>query len=91
MAELLQVKVLIRNRINHRMIYAMELAAILPVAGSMIRAADHKSSPSLLFPSIKKPSQLPIHIAQGSPVAFHAVMGSAFQVKIVGVMDGIYI
>jgi hypothetical protein len=60
-----QEKLLIRNRIHHRMVDPMKLAPILPIAGSVVRAADDKCPSPLFFPSLKEMSQLPIYMAQG--------------------------
>ena len=79
------------NGIDHRMVDAMKLTAILSITGAVIRAADHKSAAPPLFPSGKQPAQFPIHIPQGCPMAGRTVTGSAFQIKIVGIMDGIHI
>ena len=60
---------LIRNGIDHRMIDPMELASVLPVAGSAIGTADDKGAASLNFPFFKQSSQLPVYVAQSCFVA----------------------
>ena len=70
---------------------AMELAAVFPVAGSMVRTADHEGIAPLLLPSVEQPSQLTVHIPQSSHMASQIVMGCTVQIKIIGIMDGIHI
>ena len=69
---------LIRHSIDHRMVDAVEITAILPITGSMVRAAQHKSTASYLFPDSKQSSKLLIHIAKCSLVALIAVMCCTF-------------
>ena len=78
---------LIRNGIDHRMIDPMELASVLPVAGSVIRKTYYKCIAPFAFPSIQKPAQLAVHIPQCRPVCFKAVALFIFHIKIIGVMD----
>ena len=81
----------IRNSIDRRMIDPMELASILPVAGSVIGTADDKGPAPLFFPMVKQPPQLPVRIAQSRFVAVQVIMGVPFQIEGIGIMDGIHI
>ncbi len=69
---------LIRHGIDNRMVKAMELAAVFPIAGSVVRAANYKSAPALFLPSSKQPPQFAVHIAEGCRMAFYAVSGGFF-------------
>lgn len=66
------------NGIDNRMIDTVELTTVLPITGSMVRAAQHKSTASYLFPGSKQSSKLLIHIAKCSLVALIAVMCCTF-------------
>lgn len=77
----------IRHSIDHRMIDAMEIAAIFSVTSSMVRTADDEYRAPLFFPAGEQASQFPVHIAKRRCVAFQGVMGGPFQVKVVGIVD----
>ena len=91
MSNVSQEKVLIRNRIDNRMIDSMEVASVLAIAGAVIGTADDKGAAPHVFPFIKEPPKLPVHIPEGRLMAVQAVMFCAVQVEIIGVMDGIHI
>ena len=82
---------LIRNGIDHRMIDPMELASVLPVAGSVIGTADDKGISPAFIPAVKQPPKLCIRIAKCGCMALKAVAYSAFQIKIIRIMNCIYI
>ena len=82
---------LIRNGIDHRMIDPMELASVLPVAGSVIGTADDKGIAPLVFPMVKQPPQLPVRIAKRCPVAGQVIMGAAIQIEGIRIMNGVHI
>lgn len=84
-------KVLVGNRIDHRMIDAVELAPILPITGSVIRTADYERASSLLLPPLKQTSKLLIHIPKRRSVAFQTVIQRPLQIKIVRIMNRVYI
>ena len=69
---------LIRHSIDHRMVDAVEITAIFPITGSMVRTADDERRAALFFPAQKQASQFPVHIAKGRGVAFQGVVGSSF-------------
>ena len=70
----LQEKMLIRHGIDNRMVKAMELAAVFPIAGSVVRAANYKSAPALFLPSSKQPPQFAVHIAEGCRMAWRLLL-----------------
>ena len=81
----------IRNGIYHRMIYAVKLAAILSIAGSVIRTADDKGTAPLLLPPLEQPPQFLVRIPQRGSMAQDAVTGCPLQVEIIGIMNCIHI
>ena len=79
------------NGIDNRMIDTVELTTVLPITGSMVRAAQHKSTASYLFPGSKQSSKLLIHIPKRRSVAFQTVIQRPLQIKIVRIMNRVYI
>ena len=81
----------VRNRIDNGVIDTVKLAAVLSVAGPVIGQADYKSAASSLLPALKKTAQLPVRIPKRSLMTLIAVFPGAFQIEIIGIVDGIHI
>ncbi len=82
---------LIRHRIYHRMADPVAPAAILPVTGAVVRAADHKCVPPQHTPGVKQAPKLPVHIAKRRGMSRYAVVLRALQIKIIRIVHRVHI
>ncbi len=55
---------LIGDGIDKGVVDAVEVAAIFPIAGPVVRTADNKGAPPLAFPSCEQAPQFPVHITE---------------------------
>ena len=77
---------LVRHCFHCRMADAVKLAAVLSIAGAVVRTAYDKSVSSRLSPPVEQTAQLGICVAQGGLMALYGVVpGSVLpQIKPVG-------
>ena len=74
-----------------RVVDAVGVKAVLPVAGSVVGAADDESVAPDFLPAVQQPAQAAVHITQRGGVAFPAVRAGSLQGNLVGIMDGGYV
>ena len=81
----------VRNRIDKRMVDAMKLTAVFSITRSMIGTANYKRAAPFFFPSLNQTPQFTVHLPKRRRMAFYAVTRGSLPIKIIGIMNRVYI